>query len=530
MKLTGPLWISVAITLACTLLSSCGDSSLSPNEQLSQDSFKKQIENSRLSSASGGAASEPAGPSSTEADAPLQGEEVAVLTVPPQVPPPITRKHPSKVKITLEVKELVKRLADGVDYTFWTFGGCVPGKFIRIRQNDEVEFHLLNHPTSKMPHNIDLHAVTGPGGGAAASFTAPGHESVFSFKALNPGLYVYHCATAPVGMHVANGMYGLIYIEPKEGLPKVDKEFYVMQSEFYTKGKYGEGGLQPFDMEKALNERPEYVVFNGAVGAMAGDNAGQVKVGETVRLFVGVGGPNVTSSFHVIGEIFDRVFNEGGTVVNRNVQTTMIPAGGSAIVDFKCDVPGNYIIVDHSLFRAFNKGAVAMLKVTGDEQKLVFSGKQDDRIYLPEGGTIQSIPQSSIPAKIAQNKQERIELGKIIYNGTCFACHQPEGQGIPRAFPPLAKSDFLNADINRAIGVVLNGLTGKVTVNGAVYESIMPKLELPDEAVANVLTYVYNSWGNTGHEVTPAMVKTARSSTPPPATAPGAKPAAPAAE
>jgi nitrite reductase (NO-forming) len=131
-----------------------------------------------------------------------------------------------------------------------------------------------------MPHNIDLHAVTGPGGGAAASFTAPGHSSVFSFKALNPGLYVYHCATAPVGMHIANGMYGLILVEPREGLPKVDREYYVMQGDFYTKGKYGEPGLQPFSMEKAILEQPDYVVFNGSVGAMTGDKAIKANVGE----------------------------------------------------------------------------------------------------------------------------------------------------------------------------------------------------------------------------------------------------------
>ena len=152
----------------------------------------------------------------------------------------------------------------GRRYTFWTFGGTVPGSFIRVRQGDTVEFHLKNHPTRKMPHNIDLHGVTGPGGGAASSFTAPGHASRFTFKALNAGLYVYHCATAPVGMHVANGMYGLILVEPPEGLPKVDREYYVMQGDFYTIGKYREKGLQPFDMEKAIDEKPTYVLFNGS--------------------------------------------------------------------------------------------------------------------------------------------------------------------------------------------------------------------------------------------------------------------------
>lgn len=177
--------------------------------------------------------------------------------------------------------------------------------------------------------------------------------STFSFKALQPGLYIYHCATAPVGMHIANGMYGLILVEPKEGLPPVDKEFYVVQGDFYTKGKYGEAGLQPFDMEKAIREQPDYVVFNGSVGSIAGDNALKANVGDKVRIFIGNGGPNLVSSFHVIGEIFDEVRVEGGTLINKNVQTTLVPAGGAAIVDFKIDVPGVYNLVDHSIFQLY---------------------------------------------------------------------------------------------------------------------------------------------------------------------------------
>ena len=192
----------------------------------------------------------------------VTGQEAAVLTDAPLVPPPITRNRPTRVIVNLEVREVLHRLADGVDYVFWTFGGRVPGKFIRIKQGDVVEFHLNNHPNSKMPHNIDLHAVTGPGGGATSTFTAPGHSSQFSFTALNPGLYVYHCATAPVGMHIANGMYGLILVEPREGLPPVEREYYIMQSEFYTRGRHGAEGLQPFDMEKAIEERPTYVVIH----------------------------------------------------------------------------------------------------------------------------------------------------------------------------------------------------------------------------------------------------------------------------
>ena len=218
---------------------------------------------------------------------PPQGPDIkAVVTAPPMVPPATNRKAPARVIVELDVVEKEMPISEGVTYTFWTFGGTVPGSFIRVRQGDTVEFHLKNAPDSKMPHNIDLHGVTGPGGGAASSFTAPGHVTRFTFKALNAGLFVYHCATAPVGMHVANGMYGLILVEPPEGMPPVDREYYVMQGDFYTTGKYREKGLQPFDMEKAIEEHPTYVLFNGMEGALTGDKALTAKTGETVRLYV----------------------------------------------------------------------------------------------------------------------------------------------------------------------------------------------------------------------------------------------------
>ena len=455
------------------------------------------------------------GPAAKGTDPEIVGEEKAVLTPAPNVPPPIQRKHATKVVVNLEVREMVKRMADGVEYLFWTFGGEVPGLFIRVREGDLVEFHLGNHPTSKMPHNIDLHAVTGPGGGAASSFTAPGHESQFSFKAMNPGLYVYHCATAPVGMHVGNGMYGLILVEPKEGLPPVDKEFYVMQGDFYTKGKFGEEGLQPFDMEKALDERPSYVVFNGAVGSLVGDKALKAQVGERVRLFVGNGGPNLTSSFHVIGEIFDHVYQEGGARVSQEqVQTTLVPAGGSAIVDFRVDVPGTFILVDHALFRAFNKGALGMLKVEGPQNLLVYSGKEVDATYLGDSAfagaqakvaALEAQMKKAIagdPKIAAMGKEIIMEKGKRIYSQTCFACHQAEGQGLPGVFPPLAKSDYLMADKARAIRGVIKGQTGEMTVNGQKFNGVMPPVLLNDEQIAQVVTYVMNSWGNAGDIVT----------------------------
>lgn len=392
-------------------------------------------------------------------DIPVNREMNAELTSPPNVPRPVGKRKAKKLKVDMEILELEGEMTSGVKYVYWTFGGSVPGSFIRTRVGDEVEFHLKNHPDNKLPHNIDLHAVTGPGGGAESSFVAPGHEKVFSFKTLNPGLYVYHCATAPVGMHIANGMYGLILVEPEGGLPLVDKEYYVMQGDFYTKGKNGERGLQPFDMQKAVDEKADYVVFNGSVGALTGDNAITANVGETVRLYVGNGGPNLVSSFHVIGEIFDVVRVEGGDLINNNIQTTLIPAGGAAIVEFKVDVPGTFILVDHSIFRAFNKGALGMLKVQGEKNPAIYSGELRDGIYLPEGGGIQTMPsgndgiaESSIPAK---SFEEKMKFGKATYMQTCFACHQAEGQGIANAFPPLAKSDYLNTDANRAIDIIL---------------------------------------------------------------------------
>ncbi|MEO6001939.1 MAG: copper-containing nitrite reductase [Opitutus sp.] len=456
--------------------------------------------------------------------------ETAVLTHAPLVPPMITRTQPAKVIVNLEVSEVTKRLADGVDYTFWTFGGEVPGMFIRVREGDVVEFHLNNHPNSKMPHNIDLHAVTGPGGGAASTFTAPGHSSKFTFTALRSGLYVYHCATAPVPMHISNGMYGLIFVQPKGGWTPADREYYVMQGDIYTQGRNGEPGLQIFDNVKAVDENPTYIVFNGAVGSLVGDKALQAKVGESVRIYFGVGGPNLTSSFHIIGEIFDRVHTEGGMkFVQENVQTTMVPAGGSTIVEFKVEVPGTFVLVDHSLTRAFNKGALGMLKVTGPETPVIYSGKEVDEVYLgqaSDAGSAASKREAALVEKRADviakspqigaiTKEIQMERGNKVFLTTCFACHLATGEGIPGVFPPLAASDFLNADKDRAVRIVMKGLSGPITVNGKSYNNIMPpQAQLNETEIADVVTYVLNSWGNKGGTVSPDDVKRARSDNP----------------
>ena len=291
----------------------------------------------------------------------------AVKAYAPNVPPPITRKTPALVKVTIHVVEKDVEIAPGVIYHAWTFDGHIPGPFIRVREGDVLEIHLKNEKSSRNTHTIDFHAVTGPGGAAPILMTEPGEESVIRVKALKAGLFIYHCAANPVPVHIANGLYGLVLVEPKEGLRPVDREYYVMQSEFYTEGKRGEKGTFGLSTAKAFDEEPTYVIFNGRVGSLVGEGVLKAKVGETVRLFVGNIGPNLVSSFHVIGEIFDNVFREG-TLVNpdHNIQTTVIPAGSASTVEFHVEVPGKYTLVDHSIFRIM-KGAAGFLMVEGPE-------------------------------------------------------------------------------------------------------------------------------------------------------------------
>ena len=377
----------------------------------------------------------------------------AEITTAPHVPSYITRTLPETVVVKFEAREFVGALADGKQYRFWSFNGTVPGPMIRVRLGDTVEFHLTNHADSQFPHNIDIHAVNGPGGGAAVSLVAPGEEKIFRFKTLHPGLYIYQCASPipSIPAHVANGMYGLLLVEPKHGFPRVDHEFYVFESEFYTQesaeqvlsepkaekkpiepekmeekiepisGKkegfpdsfvntfFGNSSESPeqdknytqkdlpdtsvkpsfdepvdslwadkkyvleFSLEKGLKEQPDYVVFNGRQGALLRQNALRVKVGEKVRIFFGNIGPNGISSFHIIGEIFDQVYLEGAVngVINRNVQTTLVPSSGATIVEFTIDVPGDYLLVDHSIFR-IDKGAIGLISAVGDDNPEIF--------------------------------------------------------------------------------------------------------------------------------------------------------------
>lgn len=308
---------------------------------------------------------------------PVAADAVEIFKDPADIPNPVQRTAPDKVVVNLVTEEVQGILDDGSTYTYWTFNDTVPGPMIRVQEGDTVELHLKNSENSMNTHSIDLHAVNGPGGGAVATQVKPGEEKVFTFKAKNPGVYVYHCASPHIPSHIAMGMYGLIVVEPEGGLEPVDREFYIMQGEIYTKEAKGTEGHLSFDGTAMKMEEPNFVVFNGKVAALTGENAMRANVGEKVRLFVGNGGPNLISSFHVIGEVFDSVHPEGATESLSNIQTTLIPAGGATWVEFTIDVPGTYTLVDHAISRAIDKGAVAQIVAEGPEDPETFA--------IPEG-------------------------------------------------------------------------------------------------------------------------------------------------
>lgn len=297
---------------------------------------------------------------------------------PASVPPPIGKRPPTTVRLDLETVEIEGQLADQTTYQYWTFNGHVPGPFLRVRVGDTVQVFIKNDPNSSMIHSVDFHAVTGPGGGAAYLQVDPGETKQLDFKALVPGIYVYHCATPMVAHHIANGMYGLILVEPEGGLPPVDHEFCVMQGEIYTGAPFGQHGSQEFSVDKLLAEQPEYFVFNGSVGALTKQHPMHAKVGETVRIYMGVGGPNFTSSFHVIGEILDRVYAWGDLISPpaRGVQTVSVPPGGAIMTEFKVEVPGRYLLVDHALAR-LERGLLGFLMVDGDKQPDIYKPYSD---------------------------------------------------------------------------------------------------------------------------------------------------------
>jgi nitrite reductase (NO-forming) len=302
-------------------------------------------------------------------------EAVSIVQDPTAVGTPVGKRGPKTLKFTLEVQEVLGVLDAEAKTTFkyWTFNGKVPGPMLRGRVGDTIEITLKNAKGNSLLHNIDLHAVWGQGGGAALMNVAPGEEKSFVFKATTPGLFVYHCAMPIIAQHISSGMYGMILIEPEGGLPKVDKEFYIMQGDMYAEGA---GPEKEFSLDKMMAEQPTNVVMNGSAGALAA-NPMKVKVGDEVRIFFGDGGPNLISSFHIIGAILDRVYHEGSLTSKplTDVQTTLVPAAGTTMVEFKARVPAKYILVDHALTRLM-KGNVAIIQAEGaDVPDLFRAGK-----------------------------------------------------------------------------------------------------------------------------------------------------------
>lgn len=297
----------------------------------------------------------------------------AELTFAPHVPPPITRPQPAIVEVDLRAERKVMRLTPWTDYNFWTFNDHVPGPFIRARVGDWLEVHLTDADTNGMPHNVDFHAVTGPGGGAPALTAVPGTPRTGWFRLRYPGLFVYHCSVPPMMDHIANGMYGMILVEPTNGLPHVDQEFCVMQSEFYTMEAPANATVLEFSHQRGLDEHPSYVVFNGRVAAVMLQNALHVETGERVRIYFGNAGPNLISSFHVIGTVLENVYRDGGLSdpPGHGLQTAFVPPGGGTIVEFTPVVPGTYEFVDHAMFRV-DKGAMGEIEVSGEPKMDVY--------------------------------------------------------------------------------------------------------------------------------------------------------------
>jgi nitrite reductase (NO-forming) len=311
-----------------------------------------------------------------ELDAAKPVDVSRVAADPRDIPAPITRTEPATVDVELETLELVAEVEPGVTFDYMTFNGQVPGPFIRARVGDTVDLTIRNHPDNSMVHNVDFHACRGPGGGAEATTVAPGEERHLRFQVTYPGAFIYHCAVANVDYHISAGMFGIILVEPEAGLPAVDHEFYLGQHELYTKGTAGEKGHHGFSFARMAAEDPTYVLMNGekyAIGPQQYDEL-NVKTGETVRIYYGVGGPNLFSSFHAIGSVWDEVYRQGAlaSVPDRYVQTTPVLPGSTAVVTMQTPVPGNYKLVDHALSRVARKGALAVLHAEGPENPEVF--------------------------------------------------------------------------------------------------------------------------------------------------------------
>ena len=310
------------------------------------------------------------------------------VSVAPAVPPPVTRTNQAIVAVHIEVVEQVMTIdpATGVEYETWGYkiegseGPVIgtPGPMIRARVGDVLRFTITNPATNSHPHNVDFHAVTGQGGGAADTSVAPGETTTIEARLLYPGMFMYHCATGDVPVHIVHGMYGGILVDPARPLPPVDREFYIVQSEYYTTST--DEGLVETDRAAITDENPTMVVFNGAKGAIAGDNTLRMNVGERARIYFVNAGLNLDSNFHPIGSHWDTVYQEAALLNAplRGSQTTLVPAGGGTVVELIGQVPQTVVLVDHALSRTFDKGALGTIVIEGSPNPEIFEAVGED--------------------------------------------------------------------------------------------------------------------------------------------------------
>lgn len=299
-----------------------------------------------------------------------------VAADPRDIPPPINRNRPVTHDITLESRDVVCEIEPGVEFMYMTYGGQVPGPMIRVRQGDSINLTFRNNSQNTLLHNVDFHAVYGTGGGAPATLCPPGQSRELHFKLLYPGAFIYHCAVPNLDEHISSGMFGMIVVEPPEGLPEVDHEFYLGQHEVYTGKEAGEEGYHEIDVESMKAENPTYVLLNGEKRALTADNYGNMKteVGDTARIFMVTGGPNLTSSFHAIGNVWTKAWREGAIASEPEeyVQTCEVPPGSCGIFEMDFPVPEESYLVDHALSRYNRKGMLGIIEVEGEEQPHIF--------------------------------------------------------------------------------------------------------------------------------------------------------------
>jgi nitrite reductase (NO-forming) len=284
------------------------------------------------------------------------GDTKPAPIVPQLAPVERTRIH----HIRLEMSHTAITIAPGVRYAAWTFGGRVPGPVLRVRQGDTVDFTVVNRAT--IPHSMDFHAAEI----APSKYyvnVMPGDSLQYRFVARVPGAFMYHCGTAPVALHIANGMYGALVVDPARPRPKA-REFVFVQSEFYLLPKAAADGTHGLDWQRLLTLAPDHVVFNGRANQYASAPI-EVQPNELLRLYVVNAGPNRISSFHVVGGIFERVFQDASsTTPLTGVQTVNVPVGGGSIFELRLRQPGDYPFVTHA-FADATKGAVGVLRALG---------------------------------------------------------------------------------------------------------------------------------------------------------------------